>query len=156
MSKTEAPGCLGFLFPFLRPAAPPALPYRLRDEFLSAAELSFYRVLRGAVGERWVIFAKVRLADLFYVARPHENPGARNSIAQKHVDFVLCDSQTLQPVAGVELDDSSHKRADRAERDEKVDSYFQAAGLPLVHIKAARGYNPADLLGQIQGAIGRA
>ena len=39
------------------------LPFRLRDDFLSPAELSFYRVLSAALREQAVV--KVNLADLF-------------------------------------------------------------------------------------------
>lgn len=47
------------------------LPYRQRDDFLSAAELSFHRVLSTAIGDRAVICPKVNLADIFFVARPN-------------------------------------------------------------------------------------
>ena len=41
-------------------------PYRLRDDFLTAAELAFYRALQPAVHEWAVVFPKVRLGDIFY------------------------------------------------------------------------------------------
>ncbi len=146
----QNPGCLGSvlrLFGIGTEAAPSeeSLPYRKRDDFLSAAELSFYRALSAAVGTQAHICPKVNLADIFFVARPNENQGARGRISQKHVDFLLCDSQSMKPLVGIELDDSSHARADRQERDAFVDGVFSAAGLPLVRISAAASYNPADL-----------
>ena len=104
------------------------LPYLLRDDFLSPAEISFYHVLRQAVGERVTVCAKVRLADVFFVARPNENAAARNRIAAKHVDFLLCEPATMRPLAGIELDDASHARPDRQERDALVEKAFEAAG----------------------------
>ena len=41
-------------------------PYHLRDDFLSPAELNFYRVLQTAVSDWATIFVKVSLGDLFY------------------------------------------------------------------------------------------
>lgn len=117
-------------------------PYGLRSRFLSHAEFSFFRVLQQAVGDRYYILIKVRVADLLYVKRPHENFPARNRIDRKHVDFVICDPNTMQPLAAIELDDSSHQRADRRDRDSFMNAAFLNAGLPLVHIPAARSYNP--------------
>jgi hypothetical protein len=126
------------------------LPYRLRDDFLSPAELLFYRALTAAVGAQTVVCPKVNLGDIMFVARPNENKGARGRISQKHVDFLLCNPATMRPLVGVELDDSSHQRQDRQARDEFVDSVFAAASLPLVHVPARASYAPneiASLLG---------
>lgn len=126
------------------------LPYRQRDDFLSAAELSFYRVLVNAVGIRAVVCPKVNLADIFFVVRPNENQSYRNKIDRKHVDFLLCDLVTLKPRCAVELDDSSHARRDRQNRDEFVDQVFNVAGLPLIRVPAQAAYSPAALLRMIE------
>ena len=130
-----------------QPAAPPRFPYLLRDNFLSPAELDFYRVLQSAVGQDALIFAKVKLLDLFQVkaSDPREARSLSNKIDRKHVDFLLCDPATVQPVAGIELDDKSHQRADRMARDEYVEQVFAAAGLPLVRVPVRREYSTADL-----------
>ena len=99
------------------------LSFRLRDDFLSPAELSFYRVLASALRDQAVVCCKVNLADLFYVARPNENRGLKNKIDRKQVDFLVCDPKTMQPRCGIELDDSSHSRRDR---DELVNHIFTA------------------------------
>jgi hypothetical protein len=142
------PGCLGALFG-LRGSADEApsgeLPYRLRDDFLSAAELSFYRALVSAIGGRAVVCPKVNLRDVLFVSRPNENKGAHGRISQKHVDFLICDPTTMRPLVGVELDDSSHQRQDRQARDEFVDSAFAAASLPLVHFAVRASYAPAEV-----------
>jgi len=131
------------------PASDSQLPYRQRDDFLSAAELSFYRVLRQAVGDRAVILCKVNLADIFFVTLPNENQSYRNKIDRKHVDFLVCDPTTLRPRLGIELDDASHGRRDRQRRDEFVDAVFSVAGLPLLRIPAKTGYNPTELLSRV-------
>ena len=125
------------------------LPYRRRDDFLSPAEFSFYRVLCTVVGSRGVICPKVNLNDIFCVARPNENQAYRNKIDRKHVDFLVCDPVTMTPRCGIELDDASHGRRDRQERDELVDKVFEAAGLPLLHVPAPRSYNSNELAAKI-------
>ena len=121
------------------------LPYGKWDHFLSAAEISFYHVLRNTLGDDLQLLCKVRMGDLFYVKRPNENRPARNRIDRKHIDFVICQSDTMEPLLGIELDDKSHQRPDRAKRDSFVDAVFKVAGLPILHIKAARGYKPEEL-----------
>jgi hypothetical protein len=46
----------------------------------------------------------------------------------------------MEPVVAVELDDRSHEREDRRQRDALVDRVFKAAELPILHIPAAKGY----------------
>jgi hypothetical protein len=151
-NSNQNPGCLSKIFPFLQPAnnnstAPTleSFPYRVRDDFLSPAEFSFYKVLFGLIGTRLTIQSKVRLADIFFVARPNENVGSFNRIAQRHLDFLVCDSVTMKPLLGIELDDSSHLRTDRQERDEFVEKVFQAAQLPLLRVPVQREYNSREI-----------
>ncbi|QDU25856.1 Topoisomerase DNA binding C4 zinc finger [Anatilimnocola aggregata] len=156
MTDAEPKGCLAAILSlFGISLGGPAkvsveLPYRQRDDFLSAAELSFYRVLATALGNRAVVCPKVSIADIFFVVRPNENQSYRNKIDRKHVDFLLCDPMTMKPRCGVELDDSSHARRDRQERDEFVDEVFEVAGLPLVRVPAKSAYSPAALLAFIE------
>lgn len=122
-------------------------PYNLRDDFLSAAELSFYKVLTTALNGDAIICTKVGLGDLFWVS-PKDKTIYRtytNKIDRKHVDFLLCDPTTMRPLVGIELDDKSHQRADRRERDEFVDGVFKAANLQLVHVPARRAYKTAEV-----------
>ncbi len=132
------------------------LPYRLRDDFLSPAERSFYQVLKGAVGSWADVCPKVNLADLFYVSTkdPGEWRALTNRIDRKHVDFVLCDPRSATPLVAVELDDRTHGRRERRARDRFVDRVFEAAGLPLVRIRARAGYNPAELDAALRRAAG--
>jgi hypothetical protein len=120
-------------------------PYRLRDDFLSPAEHTFYLVLKNMMGEHFTICPKISLAEIFFVVRPNENMTAYNKINRKHVDFLICDPKKMAPLFGIELDDSSHKRADRADRDEFVENAFDAAGLPLLRIPVRANYNTSEL-----------
>ena len=141
-----------FGFRFLTPAEPVVaeLPYRRRDDFLSAAELSFYRVLITVTAGRATVCPKVNLSDVFFVVDPKINQAHRNRIDRKHVDFLLCDLATLKPIGAIELDDASHQRPDRQRRDQLVDDVFAAAGLPLVRVPARFAYDTAELSATIE------
>ncbi len=126
------------------------LPYCVRDDFLSKAETAFYQVLKATIGDGLVIFAKVSLKDLFFVFHPNVNRSICNKINQKHVDFLLCNSKTLKPTLAIELDESSHNRPERIDRDAFVDEVFKAAHLLLVHIPVQRAYNTQELRASIE------
>jgi hypothetical protein len=130
------------------------LPYHLRDDFLWPAERSFYGVLVQAVGGRYAVCSKVNLADLLFVPAAPDAQAHRNRIDRKHADFVLCETATMRPVAAVELDDASHARTDRKERDELVGRACEAAGLPLVRVPARASYSVAAVAEQVLGAVG--
>jgi len=130
-------------------------PYLIRDDFLSAAEVSFYHVLRSAVAEWAMVCPKIPLGDLFYV-KSSDNSKFRtytNKIDRKHVDFLLCDPKTMRPIMGVELDDKSHLRQDRQERDEFVKNLFLAAKLPLARIPVKFSYSVAELNSLLQSYV---
>jgi hypothetical protein len=123
-----------------------SLPYEKKPSLLSTAERSFYGVLCQAVDHRYSIFAKVRLGDLLEI--PWGTPKVRsylNRINRKHVDFVLCDPTSFSPLLVIELDDSSHDREDRQERDAFVDAALDAAGLAILHISVQHAYAPAEV-----------
>jgi hypothetical protein len=114
------PGCLAGLLRLLgikprqaarieTPEPDGALPYRLRDDFLSNAEASFYQVIQGMLGGYLTVCPKVSLSDILYVPRRNENYQAyHNKIDRKHVDFLICEPKTMRPRFAIELDDASH------------------------------------------------
>jgi hypothetical protein len=124
----------------------PEFPFLRKKYFFSATERSFYEVLRRVVGEQVHLFAKVRLADVVYVARGTGSWQTHfNRIQSKHIDFLLCDRQQIAPLLAIELDDSSHDAEARQSRDEVVDAVCEAAGLPIIRISAQRAYTPESL-----------
>jgi hypothetical protein len=144
---------LALLIALFRPSSKP--PYQQREDFLSAAELNFFRALEKAVDGDFYIFPKVRIGDLLCVIEGTENArGWFARIAQKHVDFVLAEREKVVPVLAVELDDSSHERADRQARDEFVDSALGAAGLPILRVKVLQEYPVKELAAAIRERVG--
>ena len=129
-------------------------PYVSRERLVTKSELKFFHELRDAVDEDWEIFAMVRIADLLKVPRGiNKRRSWLNKILSKHIDFVLCDTESLEIVMGIELDDRSHERADRIQRDQFVNSAFQDAEVPLLRIPTQKSYDPADLRRLIDKAL---
>ena len=114
------------------------------ESLLTAAEEKFYQALDSAIDGRLVILSKVRVADLFTVTSASSSARYRvfRSIACKHVDFVLAEAENLHRIAAIELDDSSHQRADRRLRDQLLDDLFEKASFPLLRFPTAASYSP--------------
>lgn len=129
-----------------------AVEMRLRQDFLSITELSFFRAAEIATRGRFTVLTKINLADLF--TSPTRDQGDWNRISRKHVDFLLCDAQTLKPLLGIELDDSSHARVSAQRGDAVKDAAFASAGLPLLRVSARRGYATTEISALIDDAIG--
>ena len=82
------------------------------------------------------VFAKVRLLDLLEPVKG--NPKYKTyfyKVQSKHVDFVLCDQKLVARYI-IELDDSSHDRSDRKERDNFVDEVVESVGYKIIHVRA--------------------
>ena len=132
--------------------SPQDLAFESCGELFSAAERSFYGVLRQALDGSFVVFGKVRLGDVVQPARKlgrSQGQTALNKINRKHLDFVICRADDLALLAAVELDDSSHRRRDRMERDVFVDNALKSAGIPVVRFAVKRGYDLAEVKTQL-------
>ena len=162
IAEPEPQGCLATLLrlfgirlqPTKEPRGDDALPYRLTQRFLSPSELSFYKALLQVLPDEIVVSVKPRLGDILFVPRGSACRWAlQNKIQSKHVDFLLCSKQTMAPLVAIELDDKSHARADRIERDEFVDQAFAAAGLDVIHVKARASYVLEDIRALLKAVL---
>ena len=132
--------------------------YKQRDALLSEAELNFYRLLLKVLAHpsdpqgspQAVVMTKVSVSDLVKVRKGLGQSSYRsafNRIKSKHVDFVLCEPESMRVVCVIELDDKSHRRQDRQTRDELMDSIYAAVGLPILHVDCRRGYSMQEVGG---------
>lgn len=131
-------------------------PYQRSKALFSPAERSLLGVLEQAVGAEYKIFGKVRIADVVSVkATPNRSSWQRafNRINAKHFDFILCRPDDLSVACAIELDDKSHQRKQRKERDDFVANLCQAISLPLLQVSARRTYSIQELRSQISLAI---
>lgn len=133
-----------------------ALPYATVPSVLTAAEQQFAKVLELAVDDQYRILAKIRLADVFRVTVPEKTSPWWKAFAwiqSKHFDFLLVDKETWQPKLAVELDDSTHFRSDRQQRDQLVNDICRVAGLPILRIPVRRRWSVQELRSQIQAKL---
>lgn len=111
-----------------------------KGRIMTQAEHRFFRVLTHAVGD-YTVLAQVRLASIVYIPNNLFSWKRFGNLGAKCVDFVLIDPQTGETQLVVELDDASHRLADRMRRDRFVNGVLKTAGIPIVHIRARGHYD---------------
>jgi hypothetical protein len=130
------------------------LPYERRGVLLAPAEINFLRALQHAAREDWLIFSMVRLADIIKVRPRTRKFQSWNSRLQgKHLDFVLCDYETLDVKLAIELADLNVP-VDRGNRDRFLNTALAAAGVPLLRVHVQEKYETAVLRKDIEDALG--
>lgn len=101
---------------------------------LTKREYKFYLLLKEVADEyQYIICPKVGVKDLLAVTDRKQYMKYFHKIAQKHIDFVICDKD-LYVLFAIELDDSSHATRDAKKRDHLKNKAFAAAGIPLKRI----------------------
>lgn len=128
----------------------PKYRYTRKQFFLSRAEHEFYDALIAAVGDKYHVFAQVHLPTIIdNKVKGQDWRAALAHINRKSVDFVLCDKAYISPKLAIELDDKSHGRPDRQERDREVERILADAGVPLLRITNNGRFDPTDLAQRI-------
>ncbi|MEK7659756.1 MAG: DUF2726 domain-containing protein [Patescibacteria group bacterium] len=128
--------------------------YGRKKFFMSRAEHECYDALMVALGKEYYVFPQVHLSTILDNKIPGQNwNAALRHINQKSVDFVLCDKSYIAPVLTIELDDSSHERKDRIDRDHEVERILKQANLPLLRIINNGRFDPLVIAEQVETAL---
>ena len=130
------------------------LPYERRGGLLSPGAINLLHALQLAIRDDWLVFSMVRLADIIKV-RPKTRKFQtwNNRIQGKHLDFVLCDIDTLDVKLAIELEDQS-QQVDRGRRDRFVNTALAAAGVPLLRVLLQEKYETAVLRRDLEDVMG--
>lgn len=125
--------------------------YYKKQYLLTKSEHQFFDILKEILKDKYYVFPQVHLDALLEVKRSEEKQQTyRNKINRKSVDFVICDRQYLKPLLAIELDDNSHYRWNRQDRDQFVNQTLDSVGLKCLRIRAAYSYDIPELSQQIR------
>lgn len=128
--------------------------YNRRKFLITPAEHECYNALVTAVGDTYHVFTQVHLPSILDYKVVGQNwKGAFSHISQKSVDFVLCDKEYISPKLAIELDDKSHEREDRMERDIEVERMLEDAQFPLLRLENHGRFNPNELKEKINNIL---
>ena len=118
--------------------------YRLKDSLVTASELRYFRVLEGCFGKDYRVLPQVNLAAVI----DKEGAGFRTELF-RNVDFGIFD-MNFRPIVLIEINDNSHLRKDRAERDESVNAIAKKARIPLVTFWTKDGFDERKIYDTIR------
>lgn len=122
--------------------------YEQRPSVLTPPEKYFYNVLSSIYKDRFIILAKVRIADIIKVRSTIGRKqfwGYFSKISQKHIDFLLVDRESFATLCAIELDDKSHEKRVRQTRDKFVNHVMAQTDIPLYRFKVKRIYDRAEI-----------
>ncbi|MGI5841062.1 MAG: DUF2726 domain-containing protein [Patescibacteria group bacterium] len=123
------------------------MPYYLRQTIMTSHERLLFENLRKVLSERYDIYPQMKLDKIFSV-RPQRvykyYLGYLRKINQKSVDFLVVNKNTQSPIFAIELDDWSHEKQERIERDVFVQELFNRNNFPLVRFNPG-GYSEEEL-----------
>ena len=111
-----------------------------KAQVLTEREKNFYETIRLIAEKHNLnVSTKMRLADIVKVSEEIKKQSSLwwskfEKISQKHIDFALQDKTNLEIKLLIEVDDYTHQRIDRIERDEFVDSVCKQANIPILHL----------------------
>ena len=126
--------------------------YKPKRYIISLTELNFYNILLEITKELdLILFSQVSLYNI--IETKYNNQSAFNKIKSKTIDFVLVDKNNCRIKLCIELDDYTHNRYDRIERDKFVNKLFSDLEIDLIRFKASNYYNKEALKKRIQESI---
>ncbi len=102
--------------------------YARKKSLLTPCEIEFLQALKRIEANRCEVLYQVALVS---VIDKKTQTAYRNELF-RIIDYAFVDRRTYAPLLLVELNDSSHLRADRKLRDEKVAEICRKAKMPLV------------------------
>ena len=113
---------------------------------LTQNELKFYRILRQITNKLgYSLFCQVSLYEIIKAIEYKDF----NKIRSKTIDFVIT-QENCKILMCIELDDITHQRKNRIERDNFINKLFEDLEIKLIRIPVQNFYNMEQLEAKIK------
>jgi len=114
--------------------------YTVKESLMSETEIKYYDALCSIIGDRFILLPQINLASVI----DKESEYNTRTELFRNVDFGVFDYD-FKPILLIEINDNTHFRKDRMERDKKVASILKKAKLPLVTFWVKDGLDAAEM-----------
>ena len=126
--------------------------YKAKRYVITLNELNFYTILIDIVKEMdMILFSQVALYNI--IETKGNNQTAFNKIRSKTIDFVIVDKNNCRIKLCIELDDYTHKKQNRIERDKFINQLFNDLNINLIRFKVSNYYNKEALKKRIKESM---
>ena len=118
--------------------------YFAKESLLTSTEMQYYRILEAYFGKDYRVLPQINLASVV----DKEGAGFRTELF-RNVDFGIFDIN-FRPIVLIEINDNTHFRKDRQERDESVALILKKAHLPLVTFWTKDGIDAKQIYSELK------
>lgn len=128
--------------------------YYAKPYVMTSRENECFKILNEIFSSKWFVVPQVHLSALLdYKVKGQNWNAAFRHINGKSVDFVLIGKESYKVICVIELDDSTHSKPDRIERDAEIERMFKEARIPLARIGRFESMTKSEIAKVITGAI---
>lgn len=115
--------------------------YKAKRYIISMNELNFFKELQKLIESMdLTLLTQVSLYSLVETKFKKYNFEEFNKIRSKSIDFVVADKKSCRARLCIELDDTTHNKKSRIERDNFINELFETIGIKLIRIKVKENY----------------
>ena len=123
--------------------------YNKKDYLLTQQELKFYKLIKMITDKNNLnIFSQVALYEIV----TSKNIKDFNKIKSKTIDFVITDTNCKIKFC-IELDDPTHIKENRQQRDKFIEDLFNQLNIKLIRIPVQNYYNLKQLEEKIKESL---
>ncbi len=130
-------------------------PFESKALLFTPAEKNFQKLVEQAMGSKYRVLNRVKLADILMIRNGVSQRASQTALknaANKYLDFVLCDSETMTLLGAIDLVDTQGKGY-KVKKDWFVSGALEAASIPHVRIKVKASYTPDEIKACINNRI---
>lgn len=128
--------------------------YYAKSYVMTSRENDCFKILNEIFSSKWFVVPQVHLSALLdYRVKGQNWNAAFRHINGKSVDFVLIGKESYKVVCAIELDDSTHSKPDRKERDIEIERMFKGARIPLARISKFESMTKPEIAKVVTDAI---
>ena len=130
-------------------------PFERKTVIFTPAEKNFQNLVEQAMGSRYRIINRVKLADIVTIRNGVSNRAgqtAANNANSKYLDFVICDRDSMKLLGAIDLVDTKGKGY-KIKKDWFVSGALEAAAIPHIRIKVKANYTIDEIRACINSRI---
>jgi hypothetical protein len=130
-------------------------PFDRKTALFTPAEKNFQNLVEQAMGSRYRIINRVKLADIVSIRNGVSNRAgqtATNNANSKYLDFVICERDSMKLLGVIDLVDTQGKGY-KIKKDWFVSGTLEAAAIPHIRIKVKPNYTIDEIRSCINSRI---
>jgi len=130
-------------------------PFDSKPLIFTPAEKNFQNLVEKALGPKYRVINRVKLSDIVSVRNgvsSRASQTAANNAANKYLDFIICERETMKLLGTIDLVDTQGKGY-KVKKDWFVSGALEAAAIPHIRIKVKGSYSVDEIRACINSRI---